>query len=152
MGKINKFLAFSVLQILLVDNGLYSSMVSTIEASRHWTCCHMPLHVMVQHCYSCPLLLLICAQTIPKGASGELWSDAPPHTFHHALLSCLMNLYRMYGLLWMLGLCENTISSHHTPSYLICLECVIDCELECDAVLICANQVGRHGGTGASHP
>lgn len=62
MEKINKFLPFSALQILLADNGLHSPMVSTIEACRHWSGCHMPLHVMAQHCYSSPHLLLICSQ------------------------------------------------------------------------------------------
>ena len=153
MGKINEFLAFSALPILHADDGSYNSMLSTIEASsRHWAGCHTPLHVMAQHCYSSPHLLLICAHTVPRGATGEQWSDAPPRTFHKALLSCLMNLCRMRGLLWLPGLHENTISPHHTPSYLICLECVIGCEVERGAVLICANQVCGYGGTGASHP
>lgn len=94
-------------------------MASTIEASRHRAGCHMPLHLMAQHCYSSPHLLLICAQPFPRGATGEQWSDAPPRTFHKALLSCLMNLYRMRGLRWLPGLHENTTSPHHTPSYLI---------------------------------
>lgn len=152
MGKINEFLAFLVLPILHADNVLSSSMVSTIEASRYWAGCHMPLHVMAQHCYSSTHLLLICGQFIPRGATGEQWRDAPPRTFHKTLLSCLMNLYCIRGLRWLLGLHENTISPHHTPSYLICLECVIGCEVERGAVLICANQVCGYGGTGASHP
>lgn len=55
MGKINEFLALSALPILHADNGLYRSVVCTIEASRHWAGCHMPLHVMAQHCYSSSL-------------------------------------------------------------------------------------------------
>lgn len=94
--------------------------------------------------------------SVPGGATGEQWSDAPPRTFREALLSCLMNLYSMRGLCWLLGLHENAISPHHNPHHhphnLICLECVIGCEVERGAVLICANQVCRYGGTGASHP
>lgn len=149
MGKKNEFLAFPAQRILHADYGLYTSIVSTIKASRHCAGCHMPLHVMAQYCYH---LLLIYAQPIPRRAIGEQWRDAPPRTFHKALLSCLMNLYSMRGLHWLLGLYENTISPHHAPSYLICLECVIGCEVERGAVLICANQVCGYGGTGASHP
>lgn len=49
------------------------------------------------------------------------------------------------------GAPPNAISAHHTPSYLICLECVIGCEVERGAVLICASKVCGYGGTGASH-
>lgn len=63
-----------------------------------------------------------------------------------------MNLYSMH---WLLGLglgLKMPSQPHHSPSYLICLECVIGCEVERGALLICANQVCGYGGTGASHP
>lgn len=63
-----------------------------------------------------------------------------------------MNPQSMRGLRWLPGLHQNAISPHHTPSYLICLECVIGCEVERGAASICANQVCGYGGTGASRP
>lgn len=63
-----------------------------------------------------------------------------------------MNLYSMQWLLGRHKKKKNAIPPHHSPSYLICLECVIGCEVERGAPLICANQVCGYGGTGASHP
>lgn len=89
MRKINEFLAFFALPILHADNSLYSSTFFTIDASRHWAGCHIPLYVMAQHCYSTTHPLLICSQPIPTRATSEQWSDAPPSTFHKTLLSCV---------------------------------------------------------------
>lgn len=145
IGKINEFFALSTLLIFHADNNLYHSMACAIGASRHWASIFHYLwwHRTVTH------LLLTYTQPIPRRATGEQWSDAPTRTFHKALLSRLMNPYSIH---WLPGLHKNAISSHHSPLYLICLECVIGCEVERGVVLVHANQVWGYGGTDASHP
>lgn len=138
MRKINKFLAHRFSLQTVEFNSFYYRGTRTLWLSFAVTCDGTVL-LLISH------LLLICAQPVPSGFIGKQWRDAPPCTFHKSLLSCLMNLYNMYVLLWMLELSENATSPHCTPSFLICLECIIGCEVEHGAVLICANQVCGYG-------